>query len=169
MCRPQRDRQIGQHHERHERPAARHHGQHQHRPADVGHDARGHAQARLAATEKHEKGVEQNIILATPTTLIALLRTVALSWQQQQVTENAAQIWKEGSLLFDRLKTFSEHMHKIRDGLQKATQSYNNALSSWESRVLPCATRLKDLGGPQHERELPEIEHVDTYLREPNE
>jgi DNA recombination protein RmuC len=93
---------------------------------------------------------------------------VAQGWQQQQVAENAELIWKEGSDLFDRLKTFSEHMCKIRDGLQKATQAYNNALSSG-SRVLPCAYRLKDLGGPQHERELPEIEHVDTYLCEPRD
>lgn len=116
-----------------------------------------------------EDGMEHRVILATPTTLIALLRTVALSWQQQQVAANAELIWKEGSILFDRLKTFSAHMRKVRDGLQKATQGYNEALSSWESRVLPCATRLKDLGGPQHERELPEIPHVDTYLREPRE
>lgn len=116
-----------------------------------------------------EDGMEHRVILATPTTLIALLRTVALSWQQQQVAENAEQIWREGSALFDRLKTFSEHMRKVRDGLQKATQAYNSMLSSWESRVLPSATRLKDMGGPQHERELPEIEHVDTYLREPRD
>ena len=116
-----------------------------------------------------EDGMEHRVILATPTTLIALLRTVALSWQQQQVAENAQQIWQEGSQLFDRLKVFADHMKNVRSGLQKATESYNKMLSSWESRVVPSATRLKDLGGPQHERELPEIEHVDTYLREPNE
>ena len=116
-----------------------------------------------------EDGMERRVILATPTTLIALLRTVALSWQQQQVAENAQLIWRTGSDLFDRLKTFSGHMRKIREGLQSATSAYNAALSSWESRVLPCATRLKDLGGPQHERELPEIEHVDPYLREPRD
>jgi len=116
-----------------------------------------------------EDGMEHRVILATPTTLIALLRTVALSWQQQQVAENAQRIWQEGSQLFDRLKVFAEHMKNVRSGLQKATESYNKMLSSWESRVMPSATRLKDLGGPQHERELPEIEHVDTYLREPNE
>jgi len=116
-----------------------------------------------------EDGMEHRVILATPTTLIALLRTVALSWQQQQVAENAQRIWQEGSQLFDRLKVFAEHMKNVRSGLQKATESYNKMLSSWESRVMPSATRLKDLGGPQHERELPEIEHVETYLREPNE
>jgi DNA recombination protein RmuC len=116
-----------------------------------------------------EDGMERRVILATPTTLIALLRTVALSWQQQQVAENAQLIWRTGSDLFDRLKIFSGHMRKIREGLQSATSAYNAALSSWESRVLPCATRLKDLGGPQHERELPEIEHVDPYLREPRD
>jgi len=116
-----------------------------------------------------EDGMEHRVILATPTTLIALLRTVALSWQQQQVSENARLIWQEGSQLFDRLKVFADHMKNVRAGLQKATESYNKMLSSWESRVVPSATRLKDLGGPQHERELPEIGHIDTYLREPND
>jgi len=116
-----------------------------------------------------EDGMEHRVILATPTTLIALLRTVALSWQQQQVAENAQQIWQEGSQLFDRLKVFADHMKNVRAGLQKATESYNKMLSSWESRVVPSATRLKDLGGPQHERELPEIEHIDPYLREPHD
>ncbi|HQP32157.1 MAG TPA: DNA recombination protein RmuC, partial [Deltaproteobacteria bacterium] len=116
-----------------------------------------------------EDGMEHRVILATPTTLIALLRTVALSWQQQQVSENARLIWQEGSQLFDRLKVFAEHMRGVRTGLQKATEAYNKMLSSWEARVLPSATRLKDLGGPQPERGLPEIEHVDTYLREPND
>ncbi|MEN6473743.1 MAG: DNA recombination protein RmuC [Syntrophaceae bacterium] len=116
-----------------------------------------------------EDGMEHRVILATPTTLIALLRTVALSWQQQQVAENAQQIWQEGSQLFDRLKVFADHMKNVRAGLQKATESYNKMLSSWESRVMPSATRLKDLGGPQHERDLPEIEHIDPYLREPHD
>jgi len=116
-----------------------------------------------------EDGMEHRVILSTPTTLIALLRTVALSWQQQQVSENARLIWQEGSQLFDRLKVFADHMKNVRAGLQKANEAYNKMLSSWESRVVPSAMRLKDLGGPQLERELPEIEPVETFLREPND
>lgn len=126
-----------------------------------------------AALEKDksliEDSMEKGVVLATPTTLIALLRTVALSWQQQQITENAELIWKSGMELYERVLTFSHHLVKIRDGLQKATQSYNAALGSWEARVVPCANRLSELGGPRCTPNMPEINSVDTYLREPSD
>ena len=113
-----------------------------------------------------EDGISSRVILATPTTLIALLRTVALTWQQQQVTENSQKILAAGVDLFDRVVKFAEHLEGIRDGLGKAMKSYNAALGSWESRVAPGARRLKELGAAAPEKELKEIEPLESSLRE---
>lgn len=112
-----------------------------------------------------EDGISKRVILATPTTLIALLRTVAYSWQQQQVAENARRIWQAGTELFDRVYKFSDHLSKVRDGLNKATESYNAAIGSWTSRVVPSARRLKELGAAPQEKEIVEIEPIETPLR----
>lgn len=112
-----------------------------------------------------EDGISRRVILATPTTLIALLRTVAYSWQQQQVAENARRIWEAGTELFDRVYKFSEHLSKMRDGLNKATESYNAAIGSWASRVVPSARKLKELGATSQEKEIVEIEPIETPLR----
>ena len=112
-----------------------------------------------------EDGISRRVILATPTTLIALLRTVAYSWQQQQVAENAKRIWEAGTELFDRVYKFSEHLSKMRDGLNKATESYNAAIGSWASRVVPSARKLKELGAASQEKELESIEPIETVLR----
>lgn len=112
-----------------------------------------------------EDGIEKKILIATPVTLIALLRSVAMSWQQQSASENAHKIWETGVELFDRLKTFVKHFDKIRDGLQKATESYNSALGSFESRILPSANRLKDLTAPEHGEVLECPEPVEVALR----
>jgi DNA recombination protein RmuC len=112
-----------------------------------------------------EDGIEKKILIATPVTLIALLRSVAMSWQQQSASENAHKIWETGVELFERLKTFVRHFDKIRDGLQKATESYNSALGSFESRILPSANRLKDLTAPEHGEVLECPGPVEVALR----
>jgi DNA recombination protein RmuC len=112
-----------------------------------------------------EDGIEKRILIATPVTLIALLRSVAMSWQQQSASENARKIWETGMELFDRLKTFVKHFDKIRDGLQRANESYNAALGSFESRVLPGANRLKELTAPQHGEVLECPEPIEVALR----
>lgn len=113
-----------------------------------------------------EYGMDNRVILATPTTLIALLRTVAHIWQQEQLTENAERIAREGTVLFERLVVFSEHLGRMRDGLSKAVQSYNAAVGSWEGRVMPGARRLKELGAGNPEKELCLLEPVDAALRQ---
>jgi len=113
-----------------------------------------------------EDGLACRVLLATPTTLIALLRTVAMSWQQQQVAENARRIAQTGAELYDRVCRFAEHLGKIREGLQKAVQAFNQAVGSWESRVVPGARRLKELGAGPPGRELPPLQPVETSLRE---
>jgi DNA recombination protein RmuC len=112
-----------------------------------------------------EDGIDRRVLIATPVTLIALLRSVAMSWQQQSASENARKIWETGIELFDRIKGFVRHFDKIRDGLAKATESYNAALGSFESRILPSANRLKELTAPEHGEALECPAPIEVALR----
>jgi DNA recombination protein RmuC len=112
-----------------------------------------------------EDGIDRKVLIATPVTLIAMLRSVAMSWQQHSAAENARKIWETGVELFDRLKTFMRHFDRVRDGLVKAGESYNAALGSFESRVLPSANRLKELAAPDHDEALESPEPVEVVLR----
>jgi DNA recombination protein RmuC len=111
-----------------------------------------------------ELGVEQKVILATPTTLIALLRAVAYGWRQEQMAANAQQVAEQGKLLHDRMFVLVESMVKIRKGLDGAVEAYNKAVGSLESRVLPAARRFKELGVATGE-DIPLLEPSDKALR----
>jgi len=95
------------------------------------------------------------VVLATPTTLIALLRTVAYAWTQQTLADKAREIHALGRDLHDRLATMSSHLDRLGRSLTGAVSAYNRAVGSLENRVLVSARRFGDLGVVGDELESP--------------
>jgi len=103
----------------------------------------------------------KRIMLATPASLIALLRSVSVSWQQHSQTENAQKIAAAAQELYARVVIFTKHFSTIRDGLAKANAAYNQAVASFQSRVRPAGERLSELGGTAGD-ELTNIEQLEA-------
>jgi DNA recombination protein RmuC len=112
-----------------------------------------------------EFGVERNIILATPTTLIALLRAVAYGWRQERLAENAAEISALGKELFKRLSDMGEHLNKIGGSLGRAVEEYNRAVGTVESRVMVTARKFAELKTAPLGVEIAPLEPVEKSPR----
>ncbi len=97
--------------------------------------------------------LRNKVIITTPSTLLALLRTCAMQWTQERLNENARKIGDEAKQLLDRLRTFADHLERVRKGLDGANKSYNDAMGSFNSRLLPSARRTAELMG--HEDAAP--------------
>jgi DNA recombination protein RmuC len=113
-----------------------------------------------------EDGIGERVLVATPTTLIALLRAVAAGWQQETIAESARTISELGKEVYGRLSTLGDHLGRLGRKLDGAVNDYNQTVGSLERRVLPAARRLADhgAGGPD---ELEALEPVDRTAQRP--
>lgn len=122
----------------------------------------------LAAACEHDpmlldRALADGVVLATPTTLVALLKAVALGWREERLAADARTIAELGRELHDRTVTFAEHLGKVGRSLESSVKSYNSAVGSLESRVLPSARRLTDHGASP--KELPSLSAIDLAPR----
>jgi DNA recombination protein RmuC len=111
-----------------------------------------------------EFSMRRGVMLASPLTLVALLRAIAYGWQQETIARNAQEISELGRQLYDRISKLAEHFESVGRSLARAVQSYNNAVGTLESRVLVTARRLKDKGVTAP-GEFPEPETIDQTPR----
>jgi DNA recombination protein RmuC len=124
----------------------------------------------LAAAFEHEAGLfeyaqARRILLATPTTLIALLQSVAVGWRQEAMADNARTVCEVGRELYKRLSTMGEHVSSVGRSLDRAVEAYNRQVASFETRVLPSARKLATL--EVGDGDLPTLDPVERTSRAP--
>ena len=105
------------------------------------------------------------MILATPTTLIALLRAVAYGWRQEKLAENAAEISALGKELFKRLSDMGDHWNRMGRNLERVVEAYNSAVGSMESRVMVSARKFAELKTAPLGVEIAPLEPVEKAVR----
>jgi DNA recombination protein RmuC len=111
-------------------------------------------------------GVQNKVLVATPVTLIGLLRAVAYGWQSEQLAKNAQKISEAGKQLYSRVVTFIEHLSGIGKGLTNAITAYDKAVASLDTRLIPGARKLKELGAGT-DAEVSELSPLGRVAREP--
>lgn len=118
-----------------------------------------------ADPELIEYAFERKVLIATPTTLMALVKAIAYGWQQEKMAENAVEVQKVAKELYDRLNVFGGHLDKVGKALSQSVNSYNRAVGSMESRVLPSARKFEAMGVVTQGSEIETPALVDTEAR----
>ena len=109
--------------------------------------------------------MQNKVVIATPNTLMALLKTVEMGWREVRLARDAEEVGKLGRQIHERLQTWAEHMVKMGNSLNQTVRHFNSGVGSLESRVLTSARRFKELGVSSNE-EIPEIPTIDSQVRE---
>jgi DNA recombination protein RmuC len=112
-----------------------------------------------------EHGIANRVVLASPTTLIALLKAVSYGWRQERLQANAQEISDLGRELYQRLLVLATHYDDVKRGLDRAVDAYNRSVASLETRVLVTARRFRDLGASSGD-DIPELETIEKTTRE---
>lgn len=112
----------------------------------------------------YEYALGKRIMIATPTVLVPVLRTIALSWEEEKVRENSEAIQKLGRDIYDRLATVGEHLGRLRTSLDKSVEHYNATIASLEGRLLPAAREITKLG-IRPNKKLVEMRPVERQAR----
>jgi DNA recombination protein RmuC len=112
-----------------------------------------------------EDGFARGVVIATPTTLVALLRAVAYGWRQEQLAEHAALAGRLGKDLYERMAVLADHLNDIGQSIGRSVQAYNRAVASLESRILPAARKFKELG-VSSDKEVSLLDPVEAMPRE---
>jgi len=113
-----------------------------------------------------EDAMARRVLIATPTTLLAMLRAVAYGWQQERVAESAQAVSELGRDLYGRLVKMSGLLATLGTRLNSTVRAYNETVGSYEARVLPGARRFAEHGAVSEDREMPQLEHVTTSARD---
>jgi len=113
-----------------------------------------------------EKALARKVVLATPVTLISVLKGVAYSWRQERLAENASELRRIAAEFYDRLRSFADFYADSGRHLARALDAYNKSAGSWDSRLLPSLRRMRDLGAGGGD-DAPQLVRVDAALREP--
>lgn len=113
-----------------------------------------------------ECGVSEKVILATPTTLIALLRAVAYGWRQEKIAQSAEEVAKLGKDIYERICALAQHWSAVGDRLGKAVEAYNSSTATLESRVMVSARRFRDLKVAAESTEIGVIKQIEILPRE---
>ncbi|MDR0902401.1 MAG: DNA recombination protein RmuC [Opitutaceae bacterium] len=113
-----------------------------------------------------ERAIAKKVLLATPTSLIALLKAAAYGWRQETVSQNAEEVSRLGRDLYDRITTFAGHLEKIGGSLEAAVKAYNQSVGSFESTVLPGARRFVELGAKGMKKLAETIPPIESLPRE---
>jgi DNA recombination protein RmuC len=124
-----------------------------------------------AAVLEHDRDIfdyasRNNVIIVTPSTLIALAKSVAYGWRQEQMAKNAEQAARLGQDLHDRLLKMCEHIDKVGGGLGNATRAYNDLVGSFEARVMPAARKFEELSLTRDARPIEPPKQVDVASRQ---
>jgi DNA recombination protein RmuC len=127
-------------------------------------------EAFLYAAVEHDPGLIEDalrngVIVATPTTLIALLKAIEFGWRQQEASDNAEEIRELGKAIYDRIVVFATHFQKVGASLESAVDAFNSSVTSLESRLMVAGRRLSELGAGS-DKELFDLEPVDSRPRQ---